>query len=154
LGVRTERGILDVVAAEAAFRENAPTAIDAVFRGQGDISGISRLIAKATASATPERYFVPVERAKFGPCVTNPEKIICIGLNCRKHAAETGNPVPPVPILFNKFNTGLNGHNGTITVSEEDAVKFDYEAELVIVIGRTARNVSEADAPKYIFGYC
>src|SRR5262249_29853765 len=95
LGVRTERGILDVAAAEAAFRENAPTTIDAVFRGQGEIDGISKLVAKAAASATPDRYFVAVEKATFGPCVTNPEKIICIGLNYRKHAAETGNPVPP-----------------------------------------------------------
>ena len=59
-----------------------------------------------------------------------------------------------MPMLFNKFNTALNNHGGTINVTEEDANQFDYEAELVIVIGRTARNVSEADAPKYIFGYC
>ena len=62
-------------------------------------------------------------------------------------------PVPKQPILFNKFNTALNYHGGTIGVSEEDAKQFDYEAELVIVIGRSARNVSEADAPNYIFGY-
>jgi 2-keto-4-pentenoate hydratase/2-oxohepta-3-ene-1,7-dioic acid hydratase in catechol pathway len=85
--------------------------------------------------------------------VTNPEKIVCIGLNYRRHAAETGNPVPKQPILFNKYNTALNCHGGTIGVSEEDAHNFDYEAELVIVIGRRARNVSEADAPNYIFGY-
>ena len=54
--------------------------------------------------------------------------------------------MPKQPILFNKFNTALNHHGGTIAVSEEDAKKFDYEAELVIVIGRPARNVSEADA--------
>jgi 2-keto-4-pentenoate hydratase/2-oxohepta-3-ene-1,7-dioic acid hydratase in catechol pathway len=87
------------------------------------------------------------------PCVTNPEKIVCIGLNYRKHAAETGNPVPKTPILFNKFNTALNNHGGTITVSEEKGTQFDYEAELVIVIGKQARNVSEADAKSYIFGY-
>ena len=86
--------------------------------------------------------------------MTNPEKIVCIGLNYRRHAAETGNPVPKMPILFNKFNTALNNHGGTIGVSEEDARNFDYEAELVIVIGRTARSVSEADAANYIFGYC
>jgi 2-keto-4-pentenoate hydratase/2-oxohepta-3-ene-1,7-dioic acid hydratase in catechol pathway len=61
--------------------------------------------------------------------------------------------VPKQPILFNKFNTALNHHGGTIGVSEEDAQKFDYEAELVIVIGKTARNVSEADAPNVILGY-
>ncbi len=151
LGLRTDRGVLNVTAAERDFREGAPTSIDAVFKGQGDISGITRLVAKASAKA--ESYFVPVDKAQFGPCVTNPEKIVCIGLNYRRHAAETGNPVPKQPILFNKFNTALNHHGGTINVTEEDAQKFDYEAELVIVIGRQARNVSEADAPKYIFGY-
>jgi 2-keto-4-pentenoate hydratase/2-oxohepta-3-ene-1,7-dioic acid hydratase in catechol pathway len=153
LGLRTERGVFNVAAAEADFRESAPTTIDALFKGQGDVAGINRLLAKATASADAARYFVAVDKAPFGPCVTNPEKIVCIGLNYRKHAAETGNPVPKQPILFNKFNTALNNHGGTIAVTEEDAQKFDYEAELVIVIGRTARNVSEADAPKYIFGY-
>jgi 2-keto-4-pentenoate hydratase/2-oxohepta-3-ene-1,7-dioic acid hydratase in catechol pathway len=105
------------------------------------------------AGSPTRRARPPPDKAAFGPCVTSPEKIICIGLNYRKHAAETGNPVPKQPILFNKYNTALNGHGGTIGVSEEDAQRFDYEAELVIVIGRRARNVSEADAPNFIFGY-
>jgi len=151
LGLRTERGILDVAAAERDFREGAPTTIEAVFKGPGDVAALPRLAAKAGAS--PDKYFIAADKAAFGPCVTNPEKIVCIGLNYRKHAAETGNPVPKQPILFNKFNTALNGHDGTILVTEEDAVQFDYEAELVIVIGRQARNVPEADARNYIFGY-
>ena len=153
LGVRTERGILDVAAAEASLRENAPTSIDAVFKGEGDVNGLKRLVDRASQDAASDRYFIPVDKAAFGPCVTNPEKIVCIGLNYRKHAAETGNPVPKLPILFNKFNTALNYHGGTINVTEEDARNFDYEAELVVVIGRKARNVSEEDAPNYIFGY-
>jgi 2-keto-4-pentenoate hydratase/2-oxohepta-3-ene-1,7-dioic acid hydratase in catechol pathway len=90
----------------------------------------------------------------FGPCVTEPEKIICIGLNYHRHAAEVGAPVPKTPILFNKYNSALNCCGGTVAVSKEKAQKFDYEAELVIVIGRTARNVSEADAMRCVFGYC
>ncbi len=101
LGLKTEHGILDVFAAEAAFNENAPTSITAVFKGRGDVAGLHRLVER-----------------------------------------------------FNKFNTALNSHGGSITVSEEDAVKFDYEAELVIAIGRKARNVSEADALNHVFGYC
>jgi 2-keto-4-pentenoate hydratase/2-oxohepta-3-ene-1,7-dioic acid hydratase in catechol pathway len=150
LGVRTDRGIIDIAAAEAEFKEGAPTTIDAVFLGEGDVAGLRRLVDKASSAG---RHLVAIEAAKFGPCVTNPEKIVCIGLNYRKHAAETGNPVPKLPILFNKFNTALNSHGGTITVSEEKATQFDYEAELVIVIGKQARNVSEADAKSYIFGY-
>jgi 2-keto-4-pentenoate hydratase/2-oxohepta-3-ene-1,7-dioic acid hydratase in catechol pathway len=153
LGIRTDRGVLDVTAAEQQLHENAPTTIDAVLKGQGDLGGLRRLVEKASASAAAGSLFVPIDKAQFGPCVTNPEKIVCIGLNYRKHAAETGNPVPKEPILFNKFNTALNQHGGTIPIAYQDAKQFDYEAELVIVIGREARNVSEADAPNHIFGY-
>ncbi len=151
LGIRTDRGILDVAAAEAAFGLGVPTTIDAIFKGRGDASALGPLVTRAKAG---KRFFLAEDEATFGPVVTNPEKIICVGLNYRKHAAETGNPVPKMPILFNKFNTALNHHGGVIPVSKEDAKNFDYEAELVIVIGKTARNVSEADAGTYIFGYC
>ena len=72
LGVRSERGILDVAAAEQEFRENAPTTIEALFRGNGDANALKRLLDKARASASAERFFVAAERAEFGPCVTNP----------------------------------------------------------------------------------
>ena len=81
-------------------------------RGRGRSRGLRRLMEKAKDS-----HFVAIDKAAFGPCVTHPEKIICVGLNYRKHAAETGNPVPKPPILFNKFNTALNGHRGVIKVS-------------------------------------
>ncbi len=154
LGLKTDRGILDITAVEQDFHENAPTTIDAVFKGEGDIAGLKRLADKAMSATSSDKYFVSETNAKFGPCVTSPEKIICIGLNYRKHAMEVGQPIPTLPILFNKYNTALNTTGGTIAVSKEPAEKFDYEAELVIVIGRTARNVSEADALNYVFGYC
>jgi 2-keto-4-pentenoate hydratase/2-oxohepta-3-ene-1,7-dioic acid hydratase in catechol pathway len=154
LGLRTDRGILDVAAAEADFRENAPTTITAVLNGQGDAAGLRRLNAKARASANAPRYYVAEQSAQFGPCVTEPDKILCIGLNYRKHIAEMNAQVPKQPILFSKFNTALNHHDGVIKVSAEKGTNFDYEAELVIVIGRTGRNISEADALKYVFGYC
>ena len=154
LGLRTDRGILDVVAAEEDFRAGAPTTIDAMFKGHGDIDGLRGLVDKARTSASAGRYFVAVDKATFGPCVTNPEKIICIGLNYRRHIAEMNAQVPAMPVLFSKYNSALNNQRGTINVSEADGKQFDYEAELVIVIGRTARNVSESDAANYIFGYC
>jgi 2-keto-4-pentenoate hydratase/2-oxohepta-3-ene-1,7-dioic acid hydratase in catechol pathway len=153
LGLRTDRGILDVTAAEQDFHENAPTTITDVIFANGDIGGLRRLEEKARASASADRYFIAEQNAHLGPCVTNPEKIVCIGLNYRKHAAETGQPVPKLPILFNKFNNALNTHRGAIAVSKEPAEQFDYEAELVIVMGKTARNVSEQDALSYVFGY-
>ena len=152
LGIKTERGILDVKRAEAALKLKAPTTIDDVFeRGGGP--QLKRLVERAHSAKT-DGYVLAEGSFEYGPCVTEPEKIVCIGLNYRKHAAETGNPVPKQPILFNKYNTALLGHRGVIRVSREAAERFDYEAELVIVIGRLARNVSEKDALSYVFGYC
>ena len=153
LGMRTDRGILDVAAAEADLREGAPTTITAVLNS-GDAAALRRLDAKARASANAPRYYIAETSAQFGPCVTEPDKILCIGLNYRKHIAEMNAQVPKQPVLFSKFNTALNHHDGIVKVSGEKATNFDYEAELVIVIGRSGRNISEADAPKYIFGYC
>ena len=154
LGLRTERGILDVVAAEKDLAAGVPTTITAVFNGTGDWQKLRVLVDRAKTSGSAERYFIAEEMAAFGPCVTDPQKIVCIGLNYRRHAAETGQPVPKQPILFNKYNSALNFCGGTVAVSQEKATQFDYETELVIVIGRTARNVSEADALNHIFGYC
>jgi 2-keto-4-pentenoate hydratase/2-oxohepta-3-ene-1,7-dioic acid hydratase in catechol pathway len=152
LGIKTDRGILDVARAEATFKLKAPTTIDEVFqRGGGPV--LQRLLDKAQNGRT-NGLWLSEDTVQLGPCVTNPQKIICIGLNYRKHAAEMGQPVPKVPILFNKYNTALNGHRGVIKVSQEPAEKFDYEVELVVVLGRTARNVSEGDALSYVFGYC
>jgi len=152
LAIRTPRGLLDVRQAESLFKQGAPTTIDEVFR-----SGGGRALAAVLARANDRPsagLFIDEREAQFGPCVTSPEKIICVGLNYRKHAAETGNQVPPAPILFNKYNTALNAHRGTIKVSQEPAAQFDYEVELVIVIGRVARRVGEADALAHVMGYC
>jgi 2-keto-4-pentenoate hydratase/2-oxohepta-3-ene-1,7-dioic acid hydratase in catechol pathway len=84
--------------------------------------------------------------------VPDPRKIICIGLNYRDHAAESGVPVPAEPILFSKYPTSLIGHGETIilpAVSQE----VDYEAELVVVIGRGGRHIPRARAFEHVGGY-
>jgi 2-keto-4-pentenoate hydratase/2-oxohepta-3-ene-1,7-dioic acid hydratase in catechol pathway len=151
LGVRTEKGIIDVAAAESDMRLGAPLQVDAAIRQHGDLEALRKLIERAAGDS---RYLVGAQEARFGPCVTQPEKIVCVGLNYKKHVAEVGAQIPPEPRLFNKYNQALNHHGGRIEVSKETARHFDYETELVIVIGRTARNVSEADALSYVFGYC
>jgi len=154
LGVKTDRGVLDVKRAEASLKLKAPVTIDDVIQGRGSAEALTRLVARAQNGKGSDSLFLAESAFEYGPCVTSPEKIICIGLNYRKHAAETGNPVPKTPILFNKYNSALLGHRGVVKVSQEPAEKFDYEIELVIVLGKTARNVSEADALSYVFGYC
>jgi 2-keto-4-pentenoate hydratase/2-oxohepta-3-ene-1,7-dioic acid hydratase in catechol pathway len=150
LGIKRTGGVFDVMGAEQEYRQGAPTTMEAMLRGQGEIAAFHRLIDR---SGETGKHLIALEKASFAPCVSSPEKIVCIGLNYRKHAAETGNPVPKQPILFNKYNTALNCHGGVIAVSKEQAERFDYEAELVIIIGKQARNVSEADAKSHIFGY-
>jgi 2-keto-4-pentenoate hydratase/2-oxohepta-3-ene-1,7-dioic acid hydratase in catechol pathway len=155
LGIRDGDRVLDVAAAETHLRLGAPTTIDDVLHGRGEVSALARLLAKAQAASAGKRWFVSLADAQFGPCVTHPEKIVCVGLNYRAHIAEANEKLPPVPILFNKFNSALNHHGGEIAVSKERVAKwFDYEAELVIVMGKTARDVSEQDALSYVFGYC
>jgi 2-keto-4-pentenoate hydratase/2-oxohepta-3-ene-1,7-dioic acid hydratase in catechol pathway len=151
LGVKTDLGILDVLKTAKFMRSPAPTTIDDLIR-RGD-RGLTELVKVALARRTPG-FFVAEDRAEFGPCVTNPEKILCVGLNYARHARETNNPIPKLPILFNKFNNALNAHQGTVRVSAVPAERFDYESELVIVMGKKARNVSEAEALSYVFGYC
>ena len=125
--------------------------MDALIAG-GD-QGLGALVSRALATPNATGLFVDEQKIEFGPCVTNPEKILCVGLNYAKHARETNNPIPKMPILFNKFNNALNAHNGTVRVSAVPAERFDYEAELVIVIGRRARNVGEGEALAHVFGY-
>lgn len=153
LGIKTDRGILNARKAGSALGVSAPATIDEVLAETGNVGALSQLVQKALASGQRE-LFVDEKDAQFGPCVPHPGKIVCIGLNYRRHATETGNPIPTVPILFSKFNNALASHRGTVNISRVPTEKVDYEAELVIVMGKTAHNVSEADALSYVFGYC
>jgi 2-keto-4-pentenoate hydratase/2-oxohepta-3-ene-1,7-dioic acid hydratase in catechol pathway len=149
LGVRTSRGIIDVARAAAALGVvGLPGTVDDVVAGRGHIAALARVVANAPAGAIRAESSV-----QFGPLVSKPPKIICVGLNYRAHLAETGEKAPAFPDLFNKYNTALNRHNGTVSVSTLPFTNYDYESELVVVIGKTARNVSEADALRHVFGY-
>lgn len=152
LGVRTDKGIVDVGRAEQTLKLGAPTSTDEIISGDYNAAALKTAIEKARTVGG--KYIIAERDAKFGPCVTEPSKILCVGLNYRAHAAEANEKLPKEPILFNKYNSALNNHGGTIAVSKEPGRNFDYETELVTVIGKTARNVSEADALSYVFGYC
>ena len=90
---------------------------------------------------------------RLGPCVGSTGKFICIGLNYSDHAAETGATVPPEPIIFMKATSAIVGPNDTIEIPR-DALKTDWEVELGVVIGKTAKYVSERDAMDHVAGYC
>lgn len=96
---------------------------------------------------------VAVDAAMLTAPVTNPSKIIAIGLNYRDHAAEQNVPLPKAPLIFAKFPSSINGPYGQISWSPELTMEVDLEVELGVVIGKRARRVSEADALNYVFGY-
>ncbi|WP_026960754.1 fumarylacetoacetate hydrolase family protein [Alicyclobacillus herbarius] len=95
---------------------------------------------------------IHTEEAVFGPCVLRPQKVICIGLNYRKHAAETGAPVPENPVVFSKFNNALAGHRESIPLPSS-STQVDYEAELAIVIGKRVSHVEPDRALDVVAGY-
>jgi len=152
LGVKTEKGILDVIEAAKILHMRAPATIDDLLQNE-DGPSLNALVDAAVKSAAARKAFLKEETIEYGPVVTRPEKIVCVGLNYRQHAIEIGAPIPKQPVLFNKFNTTLNHHNGTIKLPVDFAKKFDYEVEMVMVIGREAKMVNEADALSYVAGY-
>jgi 2-keto-4-pentenoate hydratase/2-oxohepta-3-ene-1,7-dioic acid hydratase in catechol pathway len=85
--------------------------------------------------------------------VTKPEKIVCVGLNYRDHAAESGQPVPEAPVLFAKYRNSLVGPGGSIRLPRAAPENVDYEAELAVVIGRSASRVPVSRALEHVAGY-
>jgi ureidoglycolate lyase len=90
---------------------------------------------------------------RIGPCVVRPVNYICIGLNYADHAAEAGMPVPKEPIIFLKSLGAYSGPNDDV-LRPRGSKKLDWEVELGIVIGQTARSVPENHALDYVAGYC
>jgi 2-keto-4-pentenoate hydratase/2-oxohepta-3-ene-1,7-dioic acid hydratase in catechol pathway len=111
-------------------------------------AGLKRLRAANVA-----RLPVVRGRPRLGCPLAGIGKIVCIGLNYTDHAQEVGLPLPTEPLLFIKANSSINGPSDPL-VRPRGAVKLDYEVELGAVIGRDARNVSEADAMKHVAAYC
>ncbi|HET6802508.1 MAG TPA: fumarylacetoacetate hydrolase family protein [Casimicrobiaceae bacterium] len=92
-------------------------------------------------------------RPRLGPCIATPQKFVAIGLNYSDHAKETGSPIPENPVVFYKAQTCIVGANDNIMIPR-DSTQLDWEVELGVVIGRTARHVAVKDALRYVAGYC
>ena len=152
LAARTPRGILDVVEAARLLGMQGPKTMDELLQGEDGLR-LEALVKAALDRAQAAGAFSAEEGISYAPLVGRPEKIVCVGLNYRRHAAEIGQPIPKQPVLFSKYNVALNAHGGTIELPVGIARKFDYEVELVIVMGKLARNVPEAEALSYVAGY-
>ncbi len=132
---------------------------------QGQVRDLSGVIADLRADMLTPEGLAPLRALDpaslplvAGPGRTAPPwsgmgKFICVGLNYADHAAESGMPVPAEPVLFTKHTSTVVGCNDPV-VLPQGSVKTDWEVELGVVIGRTARYVSEADALGHVAGYC
>lgn len=155
LGVKTGQGILDVDKALSKIpaADAVPTSVEELLQGGASALASLEGYVRLVLDRNDATLFHAEESLKLGPCVTKPEKIICVGLNYRKHAEESNMPIPETPILFNKFNNTLAAHEEDVLLPH-NSTQVDYEAELVIVIGKKAKQVSKADALEYVYGYC
>ena len=90
---------------------------------------------------------------RYGACVGNIGKFICIGLNYSDHAAETGAAIPEEPIVFNKWTSAIVGPNDDVEIPR-NSQKTDWEVELGVVIGKDGRYIDKVDAMDYVAGYC
>jgi 2-keto-4-pentenoate hydratase/2-oxohepta-3-ene-1,7-dioic acid hydratase in catechol pathway len=107
-----------------------------------------RELPQRAAMLSPE----PLPTGALLPCLPDPGKIICLGVNYIDHAKEGGNQIGDYPAIFLRCNTSLLAHGAPLQVPKVSS-KLDYEAELAVVIGRKARHVREADALAAVFGY-
>ncbi|MCE2472754.1 MAG: fumarylacetoacetate hydrolase family protein [Anaerolineae bacterium] len=150
LGVVTALGVLDVAAAVAAAGLDCPASADELYaRGSAALPDLAALVAAADDPA----LYQAESALTYGPAVPNPGKILCVGLNYLKHAAESGMAPPKEPVLFSKFNNTIAAPNEDIPL-QADWETVDYESELGVVMGETVRNVSVEEALDAVFGYC
>lgn len=146
LAIKSERGIIPVKGSISNDNYAMPTTIEQVIASGED--GL-RALEKFEKAAS---FTLPEDNLTYAPCVTHPEKILCVGFNYIEHGNECNITLPTHPILFSKFNNALAAHNQIIHLPKT-AEKFDYEAELVVIMGKEAFNVTKEEALNYVFGY-
>jgi 2-keto-4-pentenoate hydratase/2-oxohepta-3-ene-1,7-dioic acid hydratase in catechol pathway len=121
----------------------------------GEASSVRDLLASGRLAEAREisgGELMPLEQVELAPPVPDPEKIICIGLNYRAHAAEAGIEPPDAPTFFAKFRNALAPTGATVALPAASS-KVDFEAEVAFVVGRRCSEVNESEAPDFIAGY-
>jgi 2-keto-4-pentenoate hydratase/2-oxohepta-3-ene-1,7-dioic acid hydratase in catechol pathway len=126
--------------------------LSGVVRDLGGADLIPESLAKIKA-IDPTTLSLVEGDPRIGPCVQGVGKFICVGLNYSDHAAESGMAVPAEPVLFMKATSAIIGPNDDVVIPR-GSQKTDWEVELGIVIGKTAKYVTEEDALSYVAGYC
>lgn len=144
LGVRKGRSIIDLSVAAPDLPRDLKSLLE----------GGKRAMTKAAKAADSAGRGARVAEKGLHilPPIQNPPKILCLGLNYRDHAIETGNPLPKYPVIFTRQQTTLAGH-GEAMVRPKASKQLDFEAELAVIIGKAGRNVSRAGALGLVGGY-
>jgi 2-keto-4-pentenoate hydratase/2-oxohepta-3-ene-1,7-dioic acid hydratase in catechol pathway len=124
-----------------------PDVLSVIAGGAGAADRVARWVAGVRAEPAPD-----LDAVKLLAPIPRPPKIICIGLNYRDHAAESGQQIPATPTVFAKFPTAATGHRQPIVLPKA-STKPDYEAELAVVIGPGGRHIPEARWREHVFGY-
>ncbi len=119
---------------------------------QQAIQFVQPQLEKDAAALHRQGIIYPLADLALLPPVVRPSKVICLGLNYRAHAAESGMDIPKYPVLFHKVAGSLVGHNQPIVIPRSSN-QVDYEAELAIIIGRRGKYIDEREALDYIAGY-
>jgi hypothetical protein len=141
LGVKTGDSIIDVRKASQLLNLPAALTLEQLLQ-EGSASRLNKLVDAVQSSPQARAAIVPEGGITYGRLFTKPGKIICIGLNYKRHAAEIKMQEPRQPILFNKYNNSLAAANCTITLPpKEISYKLDYETELLIVMGKKAQRL-------------
>lgn len=114
--------------------------------------GLSDGLTKAAAAAKAGEAARKFEAGRLRAPIRKPDKVVCIGLNYRDHAAESGMAPPPEPVVFSKFASAVIGPEESVRLPNV-ATQVDYEAELVVVIGKRGKNIPRAAAMSHVAGY-
>ncbi|OBZ16275.1 5-carboxymethyl-2-hydroxymuconate isomerase [Bacillus sp. FJAT-27264] len=153
IGLKIEEGIVNLSEAAARLNLPFPETLDSLIRAEKEGANQTAILLAAIQSENLQNYLLVNEtEIEFAPVVREPEKIVCVGLNYLLHIEEANMTIQESPVLFSKFNNALTGHEQAIPLPDV-AFQFDYEAELVIIMGKEARNVSEIDALSFVYGY-
>ena len=147
LGIAIKNTVLDI---DAWQKSNGQKTFSASNITNSDVKQIQKVIDD---NGIPAEYFLDETSLTIASCTPAPSKIICIGLNYRKHAAESGMTAPTIPVVFTKYNNTLVNYGDDVVLGKV-GVEFDYEVELGVVIGEKCKDADKAHALDYVLGYC
>lgn len=147
LGIVINNAVLDI---DAWQKSNGQKTFSGSNITNSDVKLIQQVIDD---NGIPAEFFLDESSLTIASCTPAPSKIICIGLNYRKHAAESGMAAPTIPVVFTKYNNTLVNYGDDVVLGKV-GVEFDYEVELGVVIGEKCKDVDKANALDYVLGYC